>query len=115
LVTLSEKNGPLQNLAQFSSISISFNLAKGASLGDAVDAIRKAEADIGSPASFNTAFLGALSAFQSNELLLIAAAVVAVYIVLGMLYESFVHPVTILSTLPSAGVGGLLALRLFGG
>jgi multidrug efflux pump len=119
MVTLSEKNGPLQieHLGQFPSISISFNLAKGASLGDAVDAIRKAEADIGLPASFNTAFQGALSAFQkslSNELLLIAAAVVAVYIVLGVLYESFVHPITILSTLPSAGVGALLALRLFG-
>jgi multidrug efflux pump len=119
MVTLSEKNGPLQieHLGQFPSTSISFNLAQGASLGDAVDAIKKAEADIGLPASFNTAFQGALSAFQkslSNELLLIAAAVVAVYIVLGVLYESFVHPITILSTLPSAGVGALLALRLFG-
>ena len=100
IVTLSERDGPLQieHLGQFPSISISFNLAPGASLGDAVDAIRQAEADIGLPASFNTAYQGALSAFQkslSNELMLIAAAVVAVYIVLGVLYESFLHPITI--------------------
>ena len=79
--------------------------------------IRQAEADIGLPESFTTAYQGALSAFQkslSNELLLILAAVVAVYIVLGVLYESFLHPITILSTLPSAGVGALLALQLVG-
>ena len=119
IVTLSERDGPLQieHLGQFPSVSISFNLAPGASLGSAVDAIRQAEADVGLPASFNTAYQGALSAFQkslSNELMLIAAAVVAVYIVLGVLYESFLHPITILSTLPSAGVGALLALRLVG-
>ncbi len=118
-MTLSERDGPLQieHLGQFPSISISFNLAPGASLGSAVDAIRQAEADVGLPASFNTAYQGALSAFQkslSNELMLIAAAVAAVYIVLGVLYESFLHPITILSTLPSAGVGALLALRLVG-
>jgi multidrug efflux pump len=119
VVTLSETNAPLQiaHLGQFPSTSISFNLAKGASLGSAVDEIRQAEADIGLPASFTTSYQGALSAFQkslSNELVLIVAAVVAVYIVLGVLYESFLHPITILSTLPSAGVGALLALRLVG-
>ncbi len=117
VVTLSETNAPLQiaHLGQFPSTSISFNLAKGASLGSAVDEISQAEADIGLPASFTTSYQGALSAFQkslSNELVLIVAAVVAVYIVLGVLYESFLHPITILSTLPSAGVGALLALRL---
>ena len=104
IVTLSE-GGPLQieHLGQFPSISISFNLAPGASLGSAVDAIRQAEADIGLPASFNTAYQGALSAFQkslSNELMLIAAAVAAVYIVLGVLYESFLHPITIFRRCP---------------
>jgi multidrug efflux pump len=119
IVQLSEKSGPVQieHLDQFPSISISFNLAPGASLGSAVDEIAKAEADIGLPDSFSTAYQGALSAFQkslSNELMLIIAAVVAVYIVLGVLYESFLHPITILSTLPSAGIGALLALRVVG-
>jgi multidrug efflux pump len=87
------------------------------SIENAVGEIQRAEADIGLPESFNSAFQGALSAFQrslSNELMLILAAVAAVYIVLGVLYESFLHPITILSTLPSAGVGALLALRLVG-
>jgi multidrug efflux pump len=119
IVSLSEKNAPLllEHLAQFPSTSISFNLAPGTSLDSAVGQIRAAEADIGLPASFSTAYQGALSAFQkslSNELMLIVAAVAAVYIVLGVLYESFLHPITILSTLPSAGVGALLALRLVG-
>jgi multidrug efflux pump len=119
IVDLSEKNAPLQieHLGQFPSTSISFNLAKGASLDSAVADIVQAEADIGLPASFATAYQGALSAFQdslSNELILIIAAVVAVYIVLGVLYESFLHPITILSTLPSAGIGALLALRMAG-
>ena len=119
IVKLEERMGPLQleHLGQFPSVTVSFNLAAGASLGPAVDEIAKAEHDIGLPASFQTAYQGALSAFQkslSNELMLILAAVVAVYIVLGVLYESFIHPVTILSTLPSAGVGALLALRLAG-
>jgi multidrug efflux pump len=118
-VNISENNAPLQieHVGQFPSTSISFNLAKGASLDSAVAEIKQAEADIGLPASFSTAYQGALSAFQkslSNELMLIVAAVVAVYIVLGVLYESFLHPITILSTLPSAGVGALLALRLVG-
>jgi multidrug efflux pump len=119
VVNISENNAPLQieHVGQFPSTSISFNLAKGASLDSAVAEIKQAEADIGLPASFSTAYQGALSAFQkslSNELMLIVAAVVAVYIVLGVLYESFLHPITILSTLPSAGVGALLALRLVG-
>ena len=119
MVSLSETNGPLQieHLGQFPTISISFNLAQGASLDRVVAAIEQAKHDIGLPASFSTAYQGALSAFQKslgNELLLILAAVVAVYIVLGVLYESFLHPLTILSTLPSAGVGALLFLRLGG-
>ena len=119
LVKLQETTGPLQieHLGQFPTLSISFNLAPGASLGPAVDDIKKAEKDIGLPDSFQSSYQGALSAFQkslSNEAMLILAAVVAVYIVLGVLYESFVHPITILSTLPSAGVGALLALRIAG-
>jgi multidrug efflux pump len=119
IVHVTEQNGPLQieHLGQFPSTSISFNLAAGASLGEAVADIQKAERDIGLPESFLTSYQGALSAFQkslSNEMLLILAAVVAVYIVLGVLYESFIHPITILSTLPSAGVGALLSLRIAG-
>ncbi len=119
IVDLSEKNAPLQisHLGQFPSSSVSFNLAPGVSLDSAVGKIQQAEADIGMPDSFTTAYQGALSAFQrslSNELVLIGAAVIAVYIVLGVLYESFLHPLTILSTLPSAGIGALLALRLMG-
>ncbi|HEV2677568.1 MAG TPA: MdtB/MuxB family multidrug efflux RND transporter permease subunit [Aliidongia sp.] len=119
IVTATERSNPLsiQHLGQFPSTSISFNLAPGASLGQAVTEIDQAEKDIGLPDTFLTAYQGALSAFQaslSNELMLIVAALVAVYVVLGVLYESFIHPITILSTLPSAGVGALLALRLFG-
>jgi len=119
IVKVEQRNGPLQisHLGQFPSTTISFNLAPGASLGTAVDAIQQAEKDIGLPDSFLTAFQGAAAAFQAslgNELLLLLAAVVAVYIVLGVLYESFVHPLTILSTLPSAGIGALLALMLTG-
>ncbi len=119
IVHLTEKSGPLQieHLAQFPSASISFNLAPGVSLDSAVSDIEKAEQAIGLPESFTTAYQGVLSAFNkslSNELMLIIAAVVAVYIVLGVLYESFLHPITILSTLPSAGVGALLALRVAG-
>jgi multidrug efflux pump len=119
IVKVSQQNGPLQieHLGQFPSMSISFNLASGASLGAAVTDIQQAEKSIGLPDSFLTSYQGALSALQkslSNEVLLILAAVVAVYIVLGVLYESFIHPITILSTLPSAGVGALLALRIAG-
>jgi len=114
-----EETAPLQvtHLGQFPATTISFNLAPGASLGEAVDAITKAQTEIGLPASMITNFQGAALAFQSslsNQAFLILAAIVTVYIVLGVLYESFIHPVTILSTLPSAGIGALLALMLAG-
>ena len=114
---VTEKGGPLSisHLGQFPAVTISFNLAPGASLGDAVKAIRTTETDIGLPASMQTSFQGAALAFESslsNTLLLILAAIVTMYIVLGVLYESYIHPITILSTLPSAGVGALLALML---
>ena len=110
-----EQVAPLQidHLGQFPAAIISFNLAPGSSLGEAVTAIKDAQGEIGLPRSVITSFLGAALAFQSslgNELLLILAAIVTVYIVLGVLYESFIHPLTILSTLPSAGIGALLAL-----
>ena len=101
---------------QFPVITLSFNLAPGASLSDAVDAINQAKKDLHMPAGIDAAFQGATQAFQSSltsEPLLILAALVTVYIILGVLYESFIHPITILSTLPSAGVGALLALMLF--
>ncbi|HWW50877.1 MAG TPA: multidrug efflux RND transporter permease subunit [Verrucomicrobiae bacterium] len=102
---------------QFPVVTLSFNLAPGVSLGDAVDAINKVEHDIGLPISVHPSFQGMAQAFQSsltNEPLLILAAIITVYIVLGVLYESYIHPLTILSTLPSAGVGAILALELFG-
>ncbi|MBV8093275.1 MAG: MdtB/MuxB family multidrug efflux RND transporter permease subunit [Acetobacteraceae bacterium] len=119
VVHVEQKAGPLQisHLGQFPSTTISFNLAEGASLGAAVAAIQKAEKELGLPASFQTAFQGAAAALQaslSNELFLIIAAIATMYIVLGVLYESFIHPITILSTLPSAGVGALLALLIAG-
>jgi len=109
------QSAPLEinHLGQFPSTTVSFNLAPGASLGAAVDAIKQAEREIGVPASMITVFQGAALAFQAalgNELVLIIAAIITMYIVLGVLYESFIHPITILSTLPSAGVGALLAL-----
>jgi multidrug efflux pump len=107
----------INHLGQFPSTTISFNLAPNASLGEAVTAIRQAESDIGIPPSIRSSFQGAALAFQSsldNTLLLILAAVVTMYIVLGVLYESYIHPLTILSTLPSAAVGALLALLLTG-
>jgi multidrug efflux pump len=102
---------------QFPSVTVSFNVAPGYSLGDAVDAINATVKAIGMPRSVETAFQGTAAAFQAslkNEPLLILAALVTVYIVLGVLYESYIHPITILSTLPSAGVGALLALMLCG-
>ena len=99
----------------FVSATISFNLAPGASLGDATTEIDKAVADIGLPADIHGSTQGTAAVFQSslaNEPMLIAAALAAVYIVLGVLYESYIHPITIFSTLPSAGVGALLALLL---
>jgi multidrug efflux pump len=119
IARITEKAAPLvvNHLGQFPAATISFNLAPGASLGDAVDAIHVVEQDIGLPASVQTSFQGAALAFQAslgNTLLLILAAIVTMYIVLGTLYESYIHPITILSTLPSAGVGALLALRVSG-
>jgi multidrug efflux pump len=119
VATVRESTAPLRidHLGQFPSTAISFNLGQGYSLGDAVDAIKQARQEIGLPISANIRLQGAALAFQkslSNELLLILAAIVTVYIVLGVLYESFVHPVTILSTLPSAGIGALLALMMAG-
>jgi len=101
--------------AQFPSVTISFNLPPGVALGTAVDAINGAQAELSVPASIRGTFQGTAQAFQAslaNEPVLVAAALLAVYIVLGVLYESLIHPVTILSTLPSAGVGALLALIL---
>jgi multidrug efflux pump len=101
---------------QFPVVTLSFNLAPGVSLGDAVKAVDKVKADIGMPASVQAAYQGTAEAFQtslSSEPILIAAALITVYLVLGVLYESYIHPITILSTLPSAGVGALLALILF--
>ncbi|MGB6055910.1 MAG: MdtB/MuxB family multidrug efflux RND transporter permease subunit [Burkholderiaceae bacterium] len=117
--SLTQRAAPLviSHLGQFPATTISFNLAPGVSLGAAVKAIQAAQQQIGLPASTQLAFQGAALAFQSslsNELLLILAAIVTVYIVLGVLYESYIHPITILSTLPSAGVGALLALMLSG-
>jgi hydrophobe/amphiphile efflux-1 (HAE1) family protein len=101
---------------QFPAVTLSFNLTSGTALGTAIDAIRGVEAAIGKPASLNATFQGAAQAFQSSlatQPYLIAAAIVVVYLILGMLYESFIHPITILSTLPSAGVGALLMLTAF--
>ncbi|HSC57613.1 MAG TPA: multidrug efflux RND transporter permease subunit [Nitrospira sp.] len=101
---------------QFPGVTLSFNLAPGASLGDAVQAIEQSMREIGLPAGVRGSFQGAAKTFQAsleNQPLLILAALIAVYIVLGILYESYIHPLTILSTLPSAGVGALLALLLF--
>jgi multidrug efflux pump len=110
---------PLQisHLKQFPVTTISFNLASGASLGAAVDAINTAMKDIQLPGSFAVNFQGAAQAFQSslsNEVFLLLAAILTMYIVLGVLYESFIHPITILSTLPSAGIGALLLLNWAG-
>jgi len=109
--------GPLavNHQGLFPAVTISFNLAPGVALGDAVSLILETAAKVGVPATIHTAFAGTAQAYQdslSNEPLLIAAALGAVYIVLGILYESYIHPITILSTLPSAGVGALLALLI---
>jgi multidrug efflux pump len=106
----------ISHQGQFPAVTISFDLAPGASLGDAVDAIHAADAELGLPPSVRSGFVGTAQAFKDSlatEPILILAALLTVYIVLGVLYESFIHPVTILSTLPSAGVGALLALLLF--
>jgi multidrug efflux pump len=115
--TLSTSNTPLTitRQGQFPATTLSFNLAPGASLGEAVRAVEDAARRIGLPAGFRAGFQGTAAAFQAslaNEGWLILAAVITVYIVLGMLYESYIHPLTILSTLPSAGIGALVALLL---
>jgi multidrug efflux pump len=105
----------ISHQGQFPSVTLSFDPAPGVSLGAAVEAIRRADQEIDLPASVAAGFTGAAQAFReslASEPLLVLAALVTVYIVLGVLYESFIHPVTILSTLPSAGVGALLALML---
>ena len=107
----------INHQGQFPSVTVSFNLAGNYSLGQAIDAINKTAKDINFPASVQAGFQGTAASFENslaNEALLILAALVTVYIVLGVLYESFIHPITILSTLPSAGVGALLSLMLFG-
>jgi multidrug efflux pump len=119
MATIREQLAPLQitHVAQYPAATVGFDTAPGVSLGRAVDAIRGAAQDIGLPTGVTMTFLGASGAYEkslSNQLWLILAAVVCVYIVLGVLYESYVHPLTILSTLPSAGVGALLALMLTG-
>jgi multidrug efflux pump len=106
----------INHQSQFPVVTLSFNLAPGASLGAAVQHIKQATQELGMPASIEPSFQGTARAFESslaNESLLILAAIVTVYIVLGVLYESYIHPITILSTLPSAGVGAILALILF--
>jgi multidrug efflux pump len=115
--TVSERTAPLSinHQGQFPAVTLSFNIAPGASLGDAVKAIERVKQELDLPESVQAGFQGAAQAFRAslnNQLLLILAAVVAVYIVLGVLYESYIHPLTILSTLPSAGMGALLALLL---
>jgi multidrug efflux pump len=107
----------ISHLAQFPSVTISFNLAEGASLSTAINDIQDAIAAVHLPPSITSSFQGAAQAFQdslSSEIFLLLAAIVAVYIVLGILYESYIHPITILSTLPSAGIGALLALIIDG-
>ena len=116
---IEERTSPLliNHLGQFPANTISFNIPKGGSLCEAVAAVRRTELEMGMPLSVITLFQGAASAFESslsNELFLILAAIVVMYIILGVLYESFIHPITILSTLPSAGIGALLALNLVG-
>jgi len=114
---IDRRDAPLliTRLSQFPAATISFDVAPGASLQRAIDAIIRAEREIGLPKSITTVFQGAAAAFRgsvSNEVLLIIAAIITMYIVLGVLYESFIHPITILSTLPSAGIGALVALML---
>ena len=119
VVKVTEGRSPLviNRLDQFPSVTVSFNLKPGASLSSAVDSVTQATKEIGLPLSVQTRFQGAARAYEaslSSTLLLILAAVITMYIVLGVLYESFIHPITILSTLPSAAIGALLALQLSG-
>jgi len=106
----------INHQGQFPATTISFNLAPGKSIGDAVDVVNQVKSELNPPASVNAAFQGSAAAFEAslaNEPILILAALIVVYIVLGVLYESYIHPITILSTLPSAGVGAILALMIF--
>ncbi len=117
LVSMRTKSSPLviTHQGQFASMTISFNLASGHSLGEAVKVIEEAQRSIGMPNSIETQFLGSVAEFKTSlasEPFLILAAIIVIYIVLGVLYESYIHPITILSTLPSAGVGALLALQI---
>jgi multidrug efflux pump len=119
IATISERPAPLQvtHVAQYPATTLGFDTAAGVSLGSAVDVIRNAATEINLPPSLTLTFLGAAGAYQASltsQLWLILAAVICVYIVLGVLYESYIHPLTILSTLPSAGVGALLALMISG-
>jgi multidrug efflux pump len=114
-----EMSAPLtvNHQGQFPVVTLSFNLAPNASLGDAITAVNRVKDQMGMPASIQGAFQGTAASFQAslaNEPVLILAAIITVYIVLGVLYESYIHPITILSTLPSAGVGALLALWVTG-
>ncbi|MDU7184939.1 MAG: efflux RND transporter permease subunit, partial [Klebsiella sp.] len=107
----------ISHQGQFPSITISFNLAQGVALGQATDAVQRAMVELGAPSTLNSSFQGTAQAFQqslSTVPLLILAALVVVYLILGILYESYIHPITILSTLPSAGVGALAILMAFG-
>jgi HAE1 family hydrophobic/amphiphilic exporter-1 len=107
----------ISHQGQFPAITISFNLAQGVALGQATDSVQKAMIELGAPSTLNSSFQGTAQAFQQSlgtVPLLIMAALVVVYLILGILYESYIHPLTILSTLPSAGVGALAILMLFG-
>ncbi|MBX9908019.1 MAG: efflux RND transporter permease subunit [Beijerinckiaceae bacterium] len=119
VATIKPSVGPLavNRIAQQPAVTISFNTAPGISLGDAVNAIRAAERDVNLPATINSSFAGSAQLFQDalkGQGLLIVAAILVIYIILGILYESFIHPITILSGLPSAGLGALLALQYYG-
>jgi len=119
ITRLEETTAPLSiaHQGQFPAVTLSFDLASGASLGDAVRAVEESLEAAGVPISIRGSFQGAAQAFRAalaNEPLLILAALISVYLVLGILYESYIHPITILSTLPSAGVGAILALMLAG-
>src|SRR5205085_2889394 len=106
----------ISHQSQFPAVTLSFNLAGGVALGHAVDAIQRAAVQMNAPSTLIGTFQGTAQAFQSSlktQPYLIAAAIVVLYLILGMLYESYIHPLTILSTLPSAGVGALLMLILF--
>jgi multidrug efflux pump subunit AcrB len=116
---MNKRLGPLaiMHQDQFPAVALSFNLPAGVSLGQALETLNHTQKEIGLPSTIETKLVGSAAEFASSlktEPILIAAAVVAVYIVLGILYESYIHPITILSTLPSAGIGALLALMLFG-